>query len=143
MHAETKEAWMEREKARTAVRGALIGSSAFRALQKAYRKLRKVRQAAEDRYLEVCACKLEKFTKTRDMRVWYGDLKGGWKLQEDGKRAVHQGRGRKAPAEARRDSREVETIFCFIAQHDLLAYDVIQLGVAVEAGAGRDEANPQ
>ena len=27
------------------------------------------------------ACELEEFTLTRDMRGWYGHLKGGWKLQ--------------------------------------------------------------
>ena len=60
---------------------ALAGGSAFRALRKACRKLREVMQAAEDRYLEVYAYELEKFTLAGDMRGWYGHLKGGWKLQ--------------------------------------------------------------
>ena len=46
MYAEFEEAWTEREEARTAVRGALAGGSAFRALRKACRKLREVMQAA-------------------------------------------------------------------------------------------------
>ena len=76
MHADFKEAWTEREEARTAVRGALAGGFAFRALQKTRRSLRKVIQAAEDRYLEVYACKLEEFTKAGYMKGWYGHLKG-------------------------------------------------------------------
>ena len=81
MHAEFEEAWTEREEARTAVRGALAGGSTFRALRKAYNKLSEVMQAAEDRYLEVYACEIEKFTKAGDMKGWYGHPKGGWKLQ--------------------------------------------------------------
>ena len=81
MHAESEEAWTEREKAWKAVHGTLAGGSAFRALQKAYRKLREIMQAAEDRYPEVYACELEEFTLAGDTRGWYGHLKGGWKLQ--------------------------------------------------------------
>ena len=44
-------------------------------------KLREMIQAAEDRYLEVYACKLEEFIVAGDVRGWYGHLKGGWKLQ--------------------------------------------------------------
>ena len=61
--------------------GTLAGGSAFRALRKAYRKLREIMQVAEDRYLEVYACELEEFILAGDMRGWYGHLKGGWKLQ--------------------------------------------------------------
>ena len=63
------------------MRGALAGGSAFCALWKAYKKLREIMQAAEYRYLEVYACKLEKFTKAGDMRGWYGHPKDGWRLQ--------------------------------------------------------------
>ena len=63
-----------------AVCGALAGASAFCALRKACRKLRKVMQAAEDRYLKVNACEREEFTKAGGMKDWYGHLKGGWKL---------------------------------------------------------------
>ena len=59
MHAKFEEAWTEREEAQTAVRGALAGGFAFRALRMAYRKLRQVMQATEDRYLEVYVCELE------------------------------------------------------------------------------------
>ena len=38
-------------------------------------------QAAENKYLEVYACELEKFTLAGDMRGWYGHRKVGWKLQ--------------------------------------------------------------
>ena len=34
-------------------------------------------KAADDRYLEVCACELEKFSLAGDTRGWYGHLKGG------------------------------------------------------------------
>ena len=61
--------------------GTLAGGSALRALRKACRKLREIIQAAEDRYLEVYACKLEEFIVAGDVRGWYGHLKGGWKLQ--------------------------------------------------------------
>ena len=81
MHDEVEEAWTEREDARKAVHGTLAGGSAFRALRKARRKLRKIMQAAEDRYLEVYACELEEFVVAGDVRSCYGDLKGGWKLQ--------------------------------------------------------------
>ena len=78
MHTEFEEALTEREEARTEARGVLTGGSAFRAFRKACGKLREVIQAAEDMYPEVCACKLEEFTKAGDMK---GYLKGGWKLQ--------------------------------------------------------------
>ena len=39
--------------------------------------------------------------------------------QEGGKRAVHQGRKRKAPTQARRHPWEVEAIFHFLARHDI------------------------
>ena len=81
MHDECEEAWTEREEARKAVHGTLAGGSAFRALRKACRKFRAIMQAADDRYLEVYACKLEEFTLAGDIRGWYGHLKGGWKLQ--------------------------------------------------------------
>ena len=81
MHAEFEEAWTENEETRTAVRGALAGGSAFRALRKAYKKLREVMQAAEDRYLDMYACELEDFTKAGGMKGWYEYLKGEWKLQ--------------------------------------------------------------
>ena len=42
MHAEFEKAWTEREEARKAVHGTLAGSSAFRALRKARRKLREI-----------------------------------------------------------------------------------------------------
>ena len=81
MHAEFEEAWTDRKEARKAVRVTLAGGSAFRALRKACRKLREIMQAAEERYLEVYACKLEEFIVAGDVRGWYGHLKGGWKLQ--------------------------------------------------------------
>ena len=81
MYDEFEEAWTEREEARKAVHGNLAGGSAFRALRKACRKLRETMQAAEDRYVEVCACELEEFIVAGDVRGWYGHLKGGWKLQ--------------------------------------------------------------
>ena len=81
MHDEFEEAWTEREEARKAVHGTLAGGSAFRALRKACRKLRETIQAAEYRYLEVYACELEEFIAAGDLRGWYGNLKGGWKLQ--------------------------------------------------------------
>ena len=81
MHDEFEEAWTEREEARKAVHGTLAGGSAFRALRKAWKKLRDVIQAAENRYLEAFACELEEFIVAGDLRGWYGHLKGGWKLQ--------------------------------------------------------------
>ena len=81
MHDEFEEAWTEREEPRKAVYGTLAGGSAFRALQKACRKLRETIQAAEYRYFEVYACELEEFIAAGDLRGWYGHLKGGWKLQ--------------------------------------------------------------
>ena len=81
MHDEFEEAWTDREESRKAVHGTLAGGFAFRALRKAYRKLRETIQAAEDRYLEVYACELEEFIAAGDLRYWYGYLKGGWKLQ--------------------------------------------------------------
>ena len=72
---------VEREEARKAVHGTLARGSAFCALRKACMKLREVMQSAEDRYLEVYAYKLEELTLARDMRGWYGHVKGGWKLQ--------------------------------------------------------------
>ena len=81
MHDEFEEAWTEREEPRKAVYGTLAGDSAFRALRKAYGKLREIMQAAEDRYLEVYACELEEFTVAGDVTGCYGHLKGGWKLQ--------------------------------------------------------------
>ena len=77
MHAEFEEAWIEREKARTMVRGALAGGFANRALRQACRKLREVMQAAEYRYLELYACELEEFIKAGDTKGWYGHRKGG------------------------------------------------------------------
>ena len=59
------------------MRGTLAGGSAFRALRKAYRKLREVMQTAEGRYLEVYACELEEFTLAGDRGGWYGHLQGG------------------------------------------------------------------
>ena len=56
MRAEFGEVWMETEVARTLVRDALAGGSAFRVLRKACRKLREVIQAAKLRYLEVYIC---------------------------------------------------------------------------------------
>ena len=56
MHTDFEDAWTEREAARRAVRGAMAGGSAFRALRKTYSKLREIMQATEDRYLEVYAC---------------------------------------------------------------------------------------
>ena len=67
MHDEFEEAWTEREEARKAVHGTLAGGSAFRALRKAYRKLRETIQAAEYRYLEVYACELEEFIAAGDL----------------------------------------------------------------------------
>ena len=62
--------------------GTLAGSSAFRALRKACKKLREIMQATDGRYLEVYACELDEFTLAGDcMRGWYGHLKGRWKLQ--------------------------------------------------------------
>ena len=81
IQAEFEGNWTEREEARTAVYGTLAGGSAFYALWKACRKLREVMQAVENGYLEVYACELEKFTLARDIRGWYGHVKGGWKLQ--------------------------------------------------------------
>ena len=74
MHTELEEAWMEKEEAWTTVRGVLAGGSAFRALQKACRKLREVVQATDDRHLDVYAGELEEFTKAGDMRGWYAHL---------------------------------------------------------------------
>ena len=56
MRAEFGEVWMETEVARTLVRDALAGGSAFCVLRKACRKLREVEQAAKLRYLEVYIC---------------------------------------------------------------------------------------
>ena len=81
MRAEIEQAWTEREEARTGVRGALAAGFVFRALRRACRNLRKAVQAAEDRYLEVYADKLEGFTKAGDMIGWYEHLKGGWRMQ--------------------------------------------------------------
>ena len=81
MHDEFEEAWTEREEARKVVHGTLAGDSAFRALWVSCRKLRETMQAAEDRYLEMYACKLEEFIVAGDVRGWYGYFKGGWKLQ--------------------------------------------------------------
>ena len=64
-----------------AVRGALAGGSAFRALRKAPMKLMEVMKAAEDRYPEVYAYELEEFTKAGNIKGWYGHLTGGWRLQ--------------------------------------------------------------
>ena len=78
---EFEEAWTEREEARKAVHGTLAGGSAFRALQKACRKLTETMQAAEDRYLKMYACELEEFIVAGNVRGWHGHLKGGWKLK--------------------------------------------------------------
>ena len=64
------------------MRGALASGSSFLTLWKACREVREVMQAAEDRNLEVYACDLEVFTKTGEMKGWYGHRKGGWKLQD-------------------------------------------------------------
>ena len=66
MHDKFEEAWTEREEARKAVHGTLVGGSAFRAFRKAFRKLRETIRAAEDRYLEVYACELEEFIVAGD-----------------------------------------------------------------------------
>ena len=68
MHDGFEEAWTEREEARKTLHGTLAGGSAFRALRKACRKLRKTMQAAEDRHLEVYACELEEFIVAGDVR---------------------------------------------------------------------------
>ena len=68
MHDGIEEAWAEREEARKAVHGTLAGGSAFRALQKACKKLREIIQAAEDGCLEVFACELEEFIVADDLR---------------------------------------------------------------------------
>ena len=81
MHDEFEEAWTEREEARKAVHGTLAGGSAFRALRKAWKKLREIIQAAEDRYLEVFACEMVEFVVAGDLEGWHGHCKGGWKLQ--------------------------------------------------------------
>ena len=81
MHDDFEEAWTEREEARKAVHGTLAGGSAYRALRKAYKKLREIIQAAEDRYLEVFACEFEELIVAGDSRGWHGHLKGGWKIQ--------------------------------------------------------------
>ena len=81
MHDGFEEAWTEREEARKTLHGTLAGGSAFRALRKACKKLREIIQAAENRYLEVFACKLEEFIVAGDLRGWQGHLKGGWNLQ--------------------------------------------------------------
>ena len=78
---EFEDAWTERKEARVAVRRALAGGSAFRALWKACKKLSQVMEAADYRYLKVYACELEEFTQAGDLRGWYGHVKGGWKLQ--------------------------------------------------------------
>ena len=75
MHAEFEEAWSEREEARKAVHGPLAGGSSFRALRKACRKLRKIMQAAKDRYLEAYACELNEFILARKTRGCCGHLK--------------------------------------------------------------------
>ena len=59
------------------MRGALVGGSAFYAWWKAFRNLREVIQAAENRHLKMYACRLEKFTKAGGMRDWYKNPKGG------------------------------------------------------------------
>ena len=59
------------------MRGALAGGSVFYAWWKAFRKLREVIQAAEDRNLKMYACRLEEFTKAGDMRGWYENPKDG------------------------------------------------------------------
>ena len=74
-------------------------------------------QAAEDRYLEMFACELEEFIVAGDLRGWYGHLKGGWKLQ--GKKLRSAQYIRDENGKLRRDPCEVETIFHFLAQHDL------------------------
>ena len=81
VHAESEQAWTEREVARRAVHGILAGGSTFHALQKACSKLRKIMEAADNKYLEVPACELENFTLAWDMRGWCGHRKAGWKLQ--------------------------------------------------------------
>ena len=75
MHAKSKEAWTDREDARKAVHGTLVGGSTFRALRKACRKIREIIQVAEDRYQEVYAYELEEFIVAGDGRGWYGNLK--------------------------------------------------------------------
>ena len=77
MHDEFKEVWTEREEARKAVHGTLAGGFVFRVLRKACKKLRENIQAAEDGYLEMYACELQKFIAAGDLRGWYGHLKGG------------------------------------------------------------------
>ena len=72
-----RQSWTEIEEARKAVRGALAGAFAFRALLKTCKKLMDVIQAAEDMYVEEYAGELEEFTKTGDMKDWYGQFKGG------------------------------------------------------------------
>ena len=118
MHDDFEEAWTEREEARKAVHGTLAGGSAFRALQKACKKLRALIQAAEDRYLEVFACELEEFIVAGDLRGWYGHLEGGWKLQGNKLKSAQYIRDENGKL-LRRDPCEVDTLFHFLAQHDL------------------------
>ena len=68
---------MEIEEARTVVRGALAGGSAFRALGKACRKFKEIMQAVEDRYQKVYACEPMEFTKAGDIKSAYGHLNAG------------------------------------------------------------------
>ena len=95
---------MEIEEARTVVRGALAGGSAFRALGKTCGKLKGIMQAAEYSYQKVYAYEPMVFTKAGDIKSWYGHLKAGRGCRvKGGKRAVHQGRRREAPTEAQKD----------------------------------------
>ena len=92
---------MEIEEARTVVRGALAGGSAFRALGKTCRKFKEIMQAVGYRYQTMYACEPMEITKAEDIKSWYGHLKAGRGCKvKDGKRAVHQGRRRKAPTES-------------------------------------------
>ena len=68
MRAEFEAALAESENTRTAVHGALAGSSDFCALRKACRKLREGMQVAKNRHLELYARKLEELAKAGDMR---------------------------------------------------------------------------
>ena len=68
---------MEIEEARTVVRGALAGGSAFHALGKACRKFKEIMQAVEYRYQKVHACEPMEFAKAGDIKSWYGHLKAG------------------------------------------------------------------
>ena len=119
IRADFEEAWTEREETRTAMRGALTGSSSFRALRKAGRKLR--RYNAGRRAQVSGGVRLS----TRGVHQSWGrerlvrTSQSGWRLKGMKVGSAQCIRDKKEKLSSKRSVKDVEAIFRFFAQHDL------------------------